>query len=147
MLLSWYRERLREHGFMTATPLLVAVVVARCATLLANRVLPSRVVCPWCGWRGRRFFDFRDVGFNVPAMECPRCNSHPRHRLFFLWLRDEYRLRDRRGARSSSRPNAAWPPRGRRRASRRGPLCPMTATANRKDARSRRKLNFFAGEN
>jgi SAM-dependent methyltransferase len=97
MLLSWYRERLREHGFRTATPLLVAVVSTRCATMLANRLLPSRVVCPCCGWRGRRFFDFRDVDFNVPAMECPRCNSHPRHRLFFLWLRDEYRLRDRRG--------------------------------------------------
>lgn len=96
-MLSWYRARLKEHGFAVATALLLRVLWARAASSLANGFLPARVACPCCGWEGRRFYDYLEVGFTARAAECPRCNSHPRHRLFALWLKRVYRLREKRG--------------------------------------------------
>lgn len=111
-MLSWYSARLKEHGFLTATPLLLRAVWARAAATLASRLLPPRVACPCCGWEGRRFYDYLEVGCAARAVECPRCNSHPRHRLFALWLRDDYRLRDKCGAALVFAPeralDAAW---------------------------------------
>ena len=96
-MLSWYRARLKEHGFSAATALLLRVVRARAAAALANRLLSARVACPCCGWEGRRFYDYLEVGFTARAAECPRCNSHPRHRLFALWLKRVYPLREKKG--------------------------------------------------
>jgi len=96
-MLSWYRARLKEHGFVVATALLLRVVRARAAAALANKLLPARVACSCCGWEGRRFYDYLEVGFTARSAECPRCNSHPRHRLFALWLRDVYPLREKQG--------------------------------------------------
>lgn len=96
-MLSWYRERLKEHGLLTATTLLARVVWARAAAQLANKFLAARVVCPCCGWTGRRFHDYIEVGCTARGAECPSCNSHPRHRLFALWLRDEYKLQAKEG--------------------------------------------------
>jgi len=97
MLLSWYRRQLKEHGSVAATRLLVHVVLSRVKTTLANKLLPVKVLCPCCGWEGRRFFDYIEVGTVGRHAECPRCNSHPRHRALYLWLRDEFRLRTKSG--------------------------------------------------
>jgi SAM-dependent methyltransferase len=96
-VLSWYREQLRAHGFRIATALLLRIIKARATTSLANRALPQRVVCPCCGWGGRKFYDYLEAGVTLRSVECPRCNSHPRHRLFALWLEREYGLPGRRG--------------------------------------------------
>jgi hypothetical protein len=97
-MLSWYLARLKEHGFLAATRLLLRVVRSRMTVGLSNRLLPARVECPCCGWRGRRFHDFLEVGVEGRGVECPACNSHPRHRAFALWLRDTYRVESRSGA-------------------------------------------------
>ena len=96
-MLAWYRVRLKEHGFLVATPLMLRVVWARISATLANRVLPARVECPCCGWEGRRFFDYLEVGCTARGVECPRCNSHPRHRAFAVWLRRDYGLNSKSG--------------------------------------------------
>jgi SAM-dependent methyltransferase len=96
-MISWYRVRLKEHGFLAATLLLLRAVWARTATTLVNRCLAVRVTCPCCGWQGRQFYDYLEVGFTACRVECPRCNSHPRHRLFALWLKDHYHLDSKTG--------------------------------------------------
>src|SRR3989440_4321993 len=96
-MLSWYLARLKEHGFLVATTLLLRVVRARVAAALANKLLSARVECPCCGWEGRRFFDYLEVGCTARGVECPRCNSHPRHRAFAVWLRRDYRLESKSG--------------------------------------------------
>src|SRR5438270_629407 len=89
-MLFWYLARLKEHGFLVATPLLLRVVWARISATLANRLLPARVECPCCGWEGGRFYDYLEVGCTARGVECPRCNSHPRHRAFAVWRRRDY---------------------------------------------------------
>jgi len=37
------------------------------------------------------------MGYGIPNCACPQCDSHPRHRALFLWLRDVFRIKDRRG--------------------------------------------------
>ena len=96
-MLAWYRVRLKEHGFLVATPLLLRVVWARISATLANRLLPARVECPCCGWEGGRFFDYLEVGCTARGVECPRCNSHPRHRALAVWLRRDYGLNSKSG--------------------------------------------------
>jgi len=96
-MLAWYRVRLKEHGFLVATPLLLRVVWTRISAALANKFLSARVECPCCGWEGGRFFDYLEVGCTARGVECPRCNSHPRHRAFALWLKGAYRLESRSG--------------------------------------------------
>lgn len=97
-MLSWYLARLKEHGLLVATPLLVRVVWSRTVVTLANRLLHARVKCPCCGWEGRRFYDFLEVGIEGRNVECPVCNSHPRHRAFALWLKETYCLESKQGA-------------------------------------------------
>jgi SAM-dependent methyltransferase len=96
-MLAWYLTRLKEHGFVAATSLFVRVVWARMLTTLANKLLPARVACPCCGWEGRKFHDYLEVGCALRGVECPRCNSHARHRAFAVWLRREYRLESKMG--------------------------------------------------
>ncbi|MDT7780287.1 MAG: hypothetical protein QOC99_2799 [Acidobacteriota bacterium] len=97
-MLSWYLARLKEHGFLVATPLVLRVVWSRATTALANRLLRARVKCPCCGWEGRKFYDFLEVGITGRNAECPVCNSHPRHRAFAIWLKRTYRLESKEGA-------------------------------------------------
>lgn len=97
MLLSWYRRQVKEHGSVAATLLLGRVILSRVKTALANKLLPVKVLCPCCGWEGRRFFDYIEVGMVGRNAECPQCNSHPRHRALYLWLRDEFQLRTKSG--------------------------------------------------
>ena len=96
-MLPWYRDKLKEHGLLVATRLLMQVVWARGRTTAANRILPEKVLCPCCGWRGRRFYDYIDVGCVIRDVECPQCNSHSRHRNFYLWLKSDYPLKSKNG--------------------------------------------------
>lgn len=97
-MLAWYLSKIKEHGLIAATLLLCRVVWVRGRTAVANRILPSRVLCPCCGWEGHRFYDYIEAGFIHRNVECPQCNSHSRHRALFLWLEDEYALQSKRGA-------------------------------------------------
>lgn len=97
-MLSWYLARLREHGLLVATRLLLRVLWSRGAVALSNRLLAARVECPCCGWRGRRFHDFLEVGVEGRNAECPACLSHPRHRAFAVWLKESYGLETKEGA-------------------------------------------------
>lgn len=97
-MLSWYLARLKEHGFRAATLLLARALWARASATSANRLLSARVECPCCGWRGRRFHDFIEVGVELREAECPSCMSHPRHRAFAVWLRDTYRIESKSGS-------------------------------------------------
>lgn len=64
---------------------------------LANKILPYRVQCPCCGLRAWEFSDYFEIGYKIPKSFCPRCESHERHREFYLWLTREYGLAEKRG--------------------------------------------------
>ena len=94
---TWYRNQLRQFGFLTATVLLFRVARSRIVVDLSNRLLPALVSCPCCGWSGRKYYDYIEAGYTVPNAACPQCDSHPRHRKFFLWLQSEYKLGEKIG--------------------------------------------------
>lgn len=96
-MLSWYRDKLKEYGFLVATRLLVQAIWARARATIANRILPEKVLCPCCGWRGYCFHDYIDAGCVIRNVECPQCNSHSRHRNFYLWLKSDYSLKSKDG--------------------------------------------------
>jgi SAM-dependent methyltransferase len=97
MITPWFRQNAKDFGVVSASRLLWRVVSHRAYFVTSNAVLPQRVECPVCGWRGRRFLDYMEMGYRVPNCACPRCDSHPRHRALFLWLRDEYGINERAG--------------------------------------------------
>jgi len=109
-MFGWYRSQIKEYGVVDATSLLWRVGWSRTNVNLANKVLPAKIECPCCGWRGRRFHDYMEVGFTVPKAVCPQCESHARQRLLFLWLTREYRLRDKRGVALVFAPEKALAP-------------------------------------
>jgi SAM-dependent methyltransferase len=87
-VLSYYRQLGREHGVLVTTRFYLRVAGARIRHRLDNALPGVRVECPCCGWRGRSFRDYVDLGYRVAASVCPRCESHSRHRALSLWLRD-----------------------------------------------------------
>lgn len=94
---TWYRTQWKELGVVDATVLLFRVLSSRVVVNIANGLLPARVSCPCCGWKGRRYYDYIEAGYSVPNAACPHCDSHPRHRRFYLWLKNEYALMGRLG--------------------------------------------------
>jgi len=96
-MLAWYKEQIRNHGFARATWLLWRVGWRRVLVISCNVALPAKLLCPCCGWQGRRFFDYIEAGYRVPNAACPRCDSHSRHRSLFMWLRDEYQIGEKPG--------------------------------------------------
>jgi len=50
------------------------------------------------------------MGYTLPNAACPRCDSHSRHRALFLWLRDEYRISEKRGVALVFAPEKALAP-------------------------------------
>lgn len=109
-MIYWYLARLKEHGFLTATPLFLRAAWARCAASFANKFLAARVECPCCGWEGRRFHDYIEVGCTALRAECPRCNSHARHRAFAVWLGREFGLSSKKGTALVFAPERALEP-------------------------------------
>jgi SAM-dependent methyltransferase len=54
-----------------------------------NLLLPRRVQCPVCGWRGNTFHPYVSGRHITPRANCPRCESKPRHRVLYLYLQRE----------------------------------------------------------
>lgn len=96
-MISWYRQQAKEHGLLPATRWLGQVLWAMSVAVLSNRLLPPRLVCPCCGWEGRRFLDYIEVGYRVDNAACPRCDSHSRHRALYLWLKNEFQVANSSG--------------------------------------------------
>lgn len=96
-MISWYRQQAQEHGLLPATRWLGKVSWAMGVAVLSNRLLRPRFECPCCGWKGRRFFDYIEVGYRVDNAACPRCDSHSRHRALYLWLKNEFQVANRSG--------------------------------------------------
>jgi hypothetical protein len=96
-MFAWYLTQIRNHGVVRATGLFYRVMWRRMFVIFCNSTLPPRLTCPCCGWQGRRFFDYIEMGYSVPNAACPRCDSHSRHRALFIWLQDEYRIREKAG--------------------------------------------------
>jgi len=96
-MFSWFRSQAKAHGILTATRLLARVVRYRLPVVISNDLLPATLECPCCGWQGRRFLDYIEVGYHIPNAACPECDSHSRHRAFYIWLKNEFRIADKTG--------------------------------------------------
>src|SRR5882672_8982717 len=96
-MFSWSREQFKQHGVFAAISLIARVRLNRARTVVANKFLPASLKCPCCGWAGGRFYDYIEVGYRGPNASCPQCDSHPRHRVFYLWLQEDYRIKQRKG--------------------------------------------------
>jgi len=83
------------------------VAWSRAKVGLANKFLSQVVTCPCCGWRGRRFYDYIEVGYSFPNAYCPQCGSQPRHRSLYLWLQDEFFIGEKEGTALVFAPEAA----------------------------------------
>lgn len=78
--------------------------------MASNAFLPKQFECPCCGWEGRRLFDYVEMGYEVRNASCPQCDSHSRHRTFFLWLRDCYQIEKKPGTALIFAPERALEP-------------------------------------
>lgn len=109
-MFTWYQEQIKNHGFARATWLFWRVGWRRALVIFCNAALPAKLRCPCCGWEGRRFFDYIEVAYRVPNAACPQCDSHSRHRAFFMWLKDEYRIGEKAGTAFVFAPEKALAP-------------------------------------
>jgi SAM-dependent methyltransferase len=96
-MFGWFSQQVREHGTIAATRLAGSVAVSRFRVKLANKLLPVKVVCPCCGWQGRQFHDYREVGYAMRNVSCPQCDSLSRHRYLSFWLTQEFKLENKSG--------------------------------------------------
>jgi SAM-dependent methyltransferase len=96
-MFRWFSQQIREHGLIVATTLAGRVALSRSRSQLANRLLPAKVVCPCCGWQGRQFFDYHELGYTIRNASCPQCESLPRHRYLSFWLSREFKLETKHG--------------------------------------------------
>ena len=110
MIVSWYRQNIRDFGLWPATSLLWRVIWGRAVVKAGNALLPKRFECPCCGWEGRRLFDYVEMGYTARNASCPECDSHSRHRTFFLWLRDRYQIEKATGTALIFAPERALEP-------------------------------------
>lgn len=110
MIFSWYRQNAKDFGVLRATCLLGRVAWGRACVSAVNALLSAQLECPCCGWQGRRFFDYAEMGYTVRNASCPQCDSHSRHRMFFLWLRDQYQIDRRAGTAVIFAPERALAP-------------------------------------
>jgi len=109
-MFSWGRAQFKEHGAVVAVGLIGRVAWSRAKVTLANKFLPPTLQCPCCGWAGRRFYDYIEAGYTVRNAACPQCDSHSRHRAFYLWLQNEYGLEQKKGAALVFAPEKALAP-------------------------------------
>lgn len=96
-MLGWFRQQVRDHGTIAATRLAGHVALSRARAKLANKLLPSKVACPCCGWQGSQFYDYREIGFTLHKVLCPQCDSLPRHRSLSFWLTQRFKLENKSG--------------------------------------------------
>lgn len=110
MILFWYRQNVSDFGLWPATSLLWRVFWGRVVVKASNAFLPKLFECPCCGWEGRRLFDYVEMGYTARNASCPQCDSHSRHRTFFLWLRDRYQIEKATGTALIFAPERALEP-------------------------------------
>lgn len=110
MIISWYRQKISEFGLVRASWALGRIAWNRAYVKSANAFLRQEVECPCCGWRGSRLFDYVEIGYTAKNTACPRCDSHARHRTFFVWLRDRYRIGEKSGTALIFAPERALAP-------------------------------------
>ncbi len=110
MIISWYRQNAKDFGVLRASWLLWRVAWGRAYVTASNALMAKQLECPCCGWQGRRFFDYAEMGYTVKNASCPQCDSHSRHRIFFLWLRDRYKIDQRTGTALIFAPERALAP-------------------------------------
>lgn len=96
-MFNWFRGRVAEQGVLGATSFLVRIAASRIKVQIANRLFTATLTCPCCGWQGRRFNEYVDLGYSVPNSICPRCESHSRHRFLFLWASEKLELESKSG--------------------------------------------------
>ena len=82
---------------LPATRLATRVALSRSRAKLANKLLPVKVACPCCGWQGRQFSDYHEIGYTMRNAACPQCESLPRHRYLSFWLTQEFKLEIKSG--------------------------------------------------
>ena len=95
-------------GLLPLTILLFRVATSRILVNVSNKLLRAALSCPCCGWSGRKFYDYIEVGYTVPNAACPQCDSHPKHRQYFLWLTREYEVNDKTGVAVIFAPERAY---------------------------------------
>lgn len=96
-MLAWYRQQVKSFGIVGGTRLLTRVALSRSRVSIINRFLTPTIVCPCCGWQGRRLHDYIEVGYSVRNSSCPQCESQHRHRLLYLWLSTNFDLTSKSG--------------------------------------------------
>lgn len=109
-MFAWTREQFREHGAKRAALLIARVAWSHAKVRLANKLLPATHRCPCCGWTGRRFHDFIQIGYTAHNSACPQCDSQARHRALYGWLQEVYRLKEKRGVALVFAPEQALAP-------------------------------------
>lgn len=96
-MFGWFSQQVNDHGVVVATRLAARVVLSRSKNKLVNKLLPVKVVCPCCGWQGRQFYDYHEIGYTIHKVWCPQCDSMPRHRYLSFWLTQEFKLENKTG--------------------------------------------------
>lgn len=109
-MFTWYKNQIAQYGFASATKLFFRAYGSRAITIIANKTLPPKFACPCCGWRGRRFAKYIGYENQTAVTECPRCNSHARHRAFYLWLKNDFQLGEKSGTALICAPEKALEP-------------------------------------
>lgn len=84
--LTLLRDHFRLFGLARTARFVALRLLLRSRTRLLNAIPGARVACPCCGWTGRAFDDYIEVGYRLAHYVCPACGSQPRHRYFHLWL-------------------------------------------------------------
>jgi SAM-dependent methyltransferase len=82
-------KRWRYGGLRNVARFCVARMI-RLIFPLIDVCCPKRRFCPCCGWRGTFFLPYCDLGFVIFNIECPRCQSHPRHRAHIAFYRQYF---------------------------------------------------------
>ncbi|HXQ70394.1 MAG TPA: class I SAM-dependent methyltransferase [Pyrinomonadaceae bacterium] len=96
-MLTWFSQQVNDHGIILAVRFAGRVVLSRSKTKLVNKLLPVKVTCPCCGWEGRQFYDYHEIGYMIRKVWCPQCDSLPRHRYLSFWLTREFKLENKNG--------------------------------------------------
>lgn len=97
----------KQYGAARAVLFGYRIHIVRRLWKLANKVLPTRIRCPCCGWEGLRFLDYVEPGYKMSGVICPQCESHPRHRALHIWLTSGNILPQKRGYALIFAPEAA----------------------------------------
>jgi len=81
-------RRLRSHGLNSAW-ISIRCNVANFFFRQRNKRGNKRVECPCCKFQGYDFYHQDTITFWMPSVTCPKCGSHERQRMLYLFLERE----------------------------------------------------------